>query len=283
MNVRGIGVTHTGMLRSQNEDSMLVDNGTGLYVIADGLGGHAAGEVASTLAVDAVAEFIRDRRKLLARFRQGWGGENELSELASRAVQHACRVVYEAAVANTEYYGMGCTLTVLLVGKTKAGIAHVGDSRLYLDRRGRVRQLTSDHSYACELVRLGIIDTEDIPHVQGGQRLIRAVGLKPTVQVDELLVDLKAGDRFVLCSDGLSMYFEHPRELDDLIAANKFELLPTRLVEFANTAGGLDNITALVVEVEKSSLDALEIITADITPVVNRCRNKRTPSSSSLS
>ena len=251
MNIRGTGRTHVGMERLLNEDCMLVDNSTGLYVVADGLGGHLAGDVASSLAVEAVAEFIRDRRKLLERFRQGWSGEDELTELASRAVSHACRVVHEHALANRECTGMGCTLTVLLVGRRKAAIAHVGDSRLYLERNGRVRRLTSDHTYAWELIRLGIISPAEIASVQGGSRLTRAVGIDRHVEVDELLIDLKPGDRFVLCSDGLSSYLPQPRVLDELLQSAPFEKLPQHMVDFANGAGGHDNVTVVVVEVTR--------------------------------
>ena len=277
MNVRGIGASHVGMRRPRNEDCMLVDNSTGLYVVADGLGGHRAGDVASALAVETVARFIAARRKLLARFRQGWGGEEELSQLAARAVGEACRVVYEKSQSNTEYRGMGCTLTVLLVGRRKAGIGHVGDSRLYWERDGRVRQLTSDHSYAHELVRLGVISADEVATVQGGGRLLRAIGLEPSVAVDQMLIALRPGDRFVLCSDGLWNYLAHPGVLDEQLASGPLDELPGQLVRFANERGGADNITTVVVEVERRSGDSQELSSVDITPVVNRCRDRRTP------
>lgn len=284
MNIKGTGRTHVGMERMLNEDCMLVDNSTGLYIVADGLGGHLAGEVASSLAVDAVAEFIRDRRKLLDRFRQGWSGEDELTQLASRAVSHASRVVHEHALANRECAGMGCTLTVLLVGRRKAAIAHVGDSRLYLERNGRVRRLTSDHTYAWELIRLGIISPTDVAAVQGGSRLTRAIGIDRHVEVDELLIDLKPGDRFVLCSDGLSGYLPQPRLLDELLQSAPLEELPQRMVDFANSAGGHDNITAVVVEVSdvpKSSTPRVstEGSTVDTQPAAPRYYSDSTPSS----
>ncbi|MEM9491418.1 MAG: protein phosphatase 2C domain-containing protein [Myxococcota bacterium] len=247
MNYSGIGLTDVGRRRSRNEDSLLVDDQLGLYVVADGIGGYAAGDVASRLAIHTVVRDIEQRSDDIAAIRRGVGTEAELSSIAAAAVSRASRVVYETGQADGALSGMGCTLTVLLMGQSSAAMAHVGDSRLYLARSGRIRQLSTDHSMAQELADLGFISPTDIAKLNCGHVLTRSIGRQEQVTVQELLIDTKPGDRFILCTDGLSNYLEGPDELSMVLADSTFATSAQCLIDFANTAGGSDNVTAVLV------------------------------------
>ncbi|MEM9489006.1 MAG: protein phosphatase 2C domain-containing protein [Myxococcota bacterium] len=270
MNVRGIGFSHTGACRERNEDSMLVDNLTGLYAVSDGLGGHPAGDVASALAIEAVAQYVNRERAFLNRFRGQWIEEDQLAAIAAGAIEHACRVIYETGQAAAKMEGMGCTLTVLLVGYYQAGIAHVGDSRLYLSRNQRTRQLSSVHTLGHELLRMGVIKEEVVGTLADGDSLMRAVGVTPRVAVDQMLIDLKHGDRFILCTDGLSDHLDQPGDLDQLLDAIPWQSSAEHLVDFANMCGGHDNATAVVVDIDSSKREKRLTFEADTAPLFER-------------
>jgi serine/threonine protein phosphatase PrpC len=248
MRVHGIGHTDTGKQRTQNEDSFLVDDDLGLYVVSDGMGGHAAGEIASALAVAAVEGVVRERSAALDAAREGGLAQEELASIARAAVQAAARQVYHRATSPEGDAGMGCTLTVLLVAGSGAAMAHVGDSRLFLSRDGKMSQLSMDHTLAQELVRAGAFKPEDVRAHPYAHVLSRSVGTQPAVQVDTLEFDVLPGDRLVLCTDGLSEYVEDPAWLAAQIRDRSFDTLAEKLVSHANEAGGKDNITVLLVD-----------------------------------
>lgn len=254
----GIGLTDVGQARLVNEDSLLVDNELGLYIVSDGMGGHAAGDVASREAVAAVAAYVRGEAKLIERIRRGLANEALLPPIAVTAVAEACRAVYQKSVSQPELSGMGCTLTVLLMGRQGAAMAHVGDSRLYLHRHDQVRQLSVDHSLAQELVRLGLITALEAEFVPEGNSLTRAIGVRESVSVDDLLIPLEPGDTFLLCSDGLWDHFRDAQELDDFLCEEDMRVSARALIDFANSSGGYDNITAIVVRVEEEDEDTDE-------------------------
>jgi PPM family protein phosphatase len=256
MKSSGIGYTDKGNVRELNEDTFLVDDGLGLYVVSDGMGGHAAGDVASREAVSVAADYIRTHSILLEQIRSGLTNESLLTSLAVAAVAKACREVYRKATRDPDLTGMGCTMTLLLLGRHKAAMAHVGDSRLYLHRCERVRQLSSDHNLAQELVRLGVITSLDAQFVPEGSSLTRAIGIRESVAIDELLITLEPGDRFLLCSDGLWDYLDDPCELEPFLTQRDAEVSAQSLIEFARTSGGHDNITAVVIEVTGERQDA---------------------------
>lgn len=243
---------------------MLADDDMGLYVVSDGMGGHAAGDVASREAVDTVARHIRNHAELLQRIRGGVASDSLLTSLAASAAVEACRSVHRRAAADPELAGMGCTLTVLLVGRRGAAMAHVGDSRLYLRRNDRVRQLSVDHSLAQELVRLGVITSMEAEFVPEGHSLTRAIGIRETVIVDELFIHTRPGDVFLLCSDGLWDYFADEQDLDEFLAEPDLTMSARALVTFANAAGGHDNITALVVHIDRDHADDSDVAPEDI-------------------
>ena len=213
----------------------------GLFVVADGMGGHQGGEVAANLAVRAVAKAER----------------GSVSDLRN-AVVEANRLVHETAVAQPELHGMGTTLTALAVDQLGEGhqfvVLNVGDSRVYRYRDNQLEQLTEDHSYVAELVRRGEIDDEAASVHPYRNMLTRAIGVHPDVEIDEWLIEPAVGDRFVLCSDGLT------NELDDSAIAEQLAntedpgVIAKALVAAANEHGGRDNSTVLIVDVQAEPL-----------------------------
>jgi serine/threonine protein phosphatase PrpC len=246
--------TDVGLVRSNNQDQLLVS--PGLYAVADGMGGHAAGEVASSTAIKA----------LQAAFAAS--GEHSAESLES-AAKAANRAVWEQARTNRGMLGMGTTLVALAVvehgdGTNGLAVAHIGDSRLYLLREGSLKQLTVDHSLVQELVDDGQISPAQAAVHPQRHVLTRALGVEPTVQVDLIDVAPKHGDRYLLCSDGL------PREAtDEQIAAvlTRFSdpsEAAKEMVTLANTRGGSDNVTAVVVDVlaNEDSPESLIVVPA---------------------
>lgn len=220
-----------GRGRSENEDAYLADEARRLYAVADGMGGHRAGEVASATAIESL--------------REAFGAGRVLDE----AVGEANAAVFAKASANLEMRGMGTTLTaVALLDDHIALLGHVGDSRAYLMRDGGVTQITEDHSLVEQLVREGRLSPEEAAHHPQRAIITRALGIDPEIEVDTYRVDLRPGDRLVLCSDGLTNMVA-----DDAIAGVlRRQPDPQRaaetLVDMANKAGGDDNITVVVVD-----------------------------------
>ena len=249
MHARGYGQTDVGRRREQNEDAFLIDDALGLYVVCDGMGGHLAGEVASATSVEAVGQAVRLHEDLIAAFKRGESDADAIMNLMRDAVGAACENVFALATESLDHAGMGCTLTMLLVLGDKAVLAHVGDSRLYLWRNGKTSQLTSDHTMASELFRAGLIGFEEVATHPYAHVLTRAVGTQPSVNADVLFFDVVPGDRILLCSDGLADHLEGESLLDDVLEADRLASIPEDLVSFANTSGGHDNVTVLVVEI----------------------------------
>lgn len=243
-------LTDVGRVRDHNEDAFLVDKKLQLFVVADGMGGHAAGEVASNLASRTVRDAIAAQRDTLLEFERGHGGttRTDVLRLMENAVQQACAVVYHEGIRDESKRGMGTTLDALLLVGTRGFIAHVGDSRIYLYRQGSVHQLTEDHSLINELLRRGRLSREQIDKLQYKNAVTRAVGVYESVEVDTIDFDVLKGDRFLICSDGLHGYFEES-ELAKLFAETPEDALAARLIELSNERGGKDNITAIVVKV----------------------------------
>lgn len=249
MYAQGVGETNVGRKRDHNEDALHVDNELGLFIVSDGMGGHAAGEVASSMSVETVVQTIRDGRGLISLVREGGAEPSQLVGLVERAVLAACRAVYHRAMSTTRCRGMGCTLTLLLVVDRTGIMAHVGDTRLYLAREGQVHQLSVDHTMAAALARAGIVLAEGGKRSPYGHVLTRSVGTHEAVQVDTLILDLVPGDRFLICSDGLSQYLDDPRWLEDQLSLPQIDAIPQILVDHANNQGGQDNVTALALRI----------------------------------
>jgi PPM family protein phosphatase len=242
--------TDVGRVRDHNEDSFLVDKKLRLFIVCDGMGGHAAGEVASSLAGRTMRDALADERDRLLEFEQGHGGttREDVLRMMEASVQQACLAVHTEGQKDETKRGMGTTLVALLVLGSRGFIAHVGDSRIYLYRQGSVHQLTEDHSLINELLKRGRLTREQIDKVQYKNAVTRAVGVYESVEVDTFDFDVLAGDRFLLCTDGLSGYLEDS-EIPKLFEETVEDQLAQGLIDLANERGGKDNITAIVVRV----------------------------------
>ncbi|HET7787286.1 MAG TPA: Stp1/IreP family PP2C-type Ser/Thr phosphatase, partial [Myxococcales bacterium] len=248
--IRSFARTDVGRKRKHNEDAFLADDPLGLYVVADGMGGHAAGEVASAQAVKSVREAIVEGRAVLEGFSRAPTVESreQAAALMEKAILKACADIYAMGGRETGKRGMGTTVVALVVAGRKAVVGHVGDSRIYLYRSGRAHQLTEDHTIIQEQLKRGLITREQVATAENKNVITRAVGIQPSVPVDTLVTDVLPGDLFLLCTDGLHGYLEED-ELPKLLAQDRPGLADA-LVDLALQRGGKDNVTAVCVAVE---------------------------------
>ena len=235
--LRSAAASDVGLRRRANEDAYAVVPELGLYVVADGLGGHQAGQHASRLAVEATVGVVRSLR----------GAPASLTEKLRYAVTNANREVFEASVQDPERAGMGTTLVALLVEEGRAALAHVGDSRAYRVAAGHIRQLTDDHSVVGELLRSHQISPDDARDHPHRHVLTRALGIRPAVQADLGELDFAPGDVFVLCTDGLTNLVMDEEIAKGVGEGENLERACRHLVELANARGGEDNITVALV------------------------------------
>lgn len=254
--------TDVGKKREVNEDNFLVDKKLSLFVVADGMGGHASGEVASHLAVHEFRNSVDAGRETVERFAKGDPAirPQDVLTLLESAVQAAGHAIYQKGQAEADKRGMGTTTSALLIAGDRGFIAHVGDSRIYMVRAGQVVQLTEDHSLVNELIRRGRITREGIegsPYKAYKNAVTRAVGVYENVQGDTIDFEILPGDQFLLCSDGLHAYLDEPRIIEMLKGEDVTDLTK-RMVDHANVSGGHDNITAVVVRIEGTVTAATE-------------------------
>jgi len=243
------GATDVGMVRTNNEDCFRIVPSLELFVLADGMGGEAHGEVASALAVETVVKHCLE------------GLENPTAPLVGDArpglTPKSCRLmsalhlanqrVFQSAAEHPEQRGMGATLTAAWIDELNLSIAHVGDSRMYLLRTGVLQQLTSDHSLVAEQVRRGILTASEAEASTMQNVLLRALGTQPEVEVDVEQVGLFPNDVLLLCSDGLTRMATEPEIAGALQSEPDPQKAAEKLIRLANEGGGVDNITAVVV------------------------------------
>lgn len=246
MHIRAAHATDVGRERTLNEDYCLVDPALGLYVVCDGMGGHAAGEVASRTAASGVQQYLREREPALRAIDRGEAPIDAAAGLLREAVEHVSRVIYEMGLGDRGKKGMGTTCVALLVRGNKGVMAHVGDSRLYLVRQGRLYQLSEDHTFVQEALRCGMMTPEQAKQSEHQNIVTRAVGPMERVIVDTLVFDLLLDDALMLCSDGLHGYLGDGQELPGLLTGGEPEGVARRLIDLANERGGDDNITTIV-------------------------------------
>lgn len=253
------GSTDVGRKRPHNEDNFLVDRDIGLCIVADGMGGHAAGEVASAMAVETIHEVItRNRELLLQRTEQGTDSEVTVKQvlgLIEGAVQGASARIHAHAQSDPSKRGMGTTLSLLLVLDTLAYVAHVGDSRVYLERGGALRQVTEDHTMAAEMLRLGMVSADRLDRVPHRNAITRAVGIYPNVNVDTFTIEVLPGDQFLLATDGLTGYVTGDQDLIGRLGAQDGEQAIHSLIDLANARGGKDNITVVLLRIGRTEAD----------------------------
>jgi PPM family protein phosphatase len=244
--------TDVGRVRDHNEDNFLVDKGLQLFVVADGMGGHAAGEVASSIAVTTMRDVVSQNRDLLDAIRENSriASTADVLNLLEHAVQKACADIHAMAERDPEKRGMGTTLSALLIIDKRGFIAHVGDSRIYLLRAGRVIQLSEDHSLVAELIRRGKLNPADAENSPYKNAVTRAVGVYESVEVDTIDFEVLPGDQFLLASDGLTGYLE-PADIPAILLPDEEDLkkITEAFILMANERGGKDNITNIIVRV----------------------------------
>jgi PPM family protein phosphatase len=248
ISTESFGKTDVGRKRQHNEDAMLIDHPAGLYMVADGMGGHAAGEVASARAVEVVRQHLTANKQVLKELAKdgNQASHTAAANLVEVAIQRACADIYKTATTDSTKRGMGTTFVCLAVSGNKGVIGHVGDSRVYLVRNGQCHRLTEDHTLIAAQLKAGTITREQAATSQYRNVITRAVGIQESVQVDTLVVDCLPGDLFMLCSDGLHGYMNDD-EVATLVSSTPVAQQSERFVAIANERGGKDNITVVVV------------------------------------
>lgn len=242
----------TGMVRQNNEDQFAVDLSLNLFILCDGMGGQAAGEVASKLGVETILEHCRQAAQdpTLEVF---GGPKSEFSEMTNRlasGIRLSNKAIHEAADQSPTTSGMGSTVVAARLTGNVLSIAHVGDSRIYLFREGALRQLTQDHSLVMEQVRRGLISPEEAEQSELANVIMRALGAEPTVEVDLDEHWVNEGDQVLLCSDGLTRMVPDARIAPILTEPSTAQEASERLVALANELGGEDNVTVILVRLE---------------------------------
>ncbi len=235
--------THIGLVRKNNEDSCFATEKHGCLfaVVADGMGGHSGGEVASRIVIDTAVQFLED---------------SDISDFNTDSIKKllsdANKCVWERALQDKELQGMGSTATLAIIMGRRALIGHVGDSRAYLFRSGKLEQLTKDHSYVQMLIENGYITKEEALRHPHRNIITRAIGAERDVDTDVLTIDLKKGDVILLCSDGLNNAVTDEHICDILLSDE--DAAADRLIEESLSSGGTDNITVFIAKMDGDQL-----------------------------
>lgn len=255
------GKTDIGTVRANNEDNFGYDTRYGIFVVCDGMGGQAAGERASKIAVDTMLTFFRQDSKTRVVGRS-FEGVSQRANLLGQAIQLANQSIHEEAARNMSQSGMGSTIVAVLVEDRFFSIANVGDSRIYLVRDGTIQQLTNDHSLVMEQVRRGLMTQEEAATSQMQNVIVRSLGVEESVEPDLEDHEFAAGDVLLLCCDGLSRFVPDSAMLEIVSRSEVLEKACEDLIQNAKNAGSDDNITCLLIRMVEQSrsgrmLDAL--------------------------
>jgi PPM family protein phosphatase len=243
MRISCAGNTDVGVVRSGNEDSFLLDCSRGLFIVADGMGGHAAGEVASEMAVRIISTELGSLRGL---------SDGEAAGRMRSAIRKANAEIFERTLAEHDKRGMGTTATVMVLFSRRYLIGQVGDSRAYLLREGDFLQLTKDHSYVQEQVDAGLLTPEQARTHPYSNVITRCVGANEDVAPDVYFGNLEKGDQVLLASDGLTGMLEDQQIAGIMNEEENPEVAVSKMITDANRRGGLDNITAIVIRVDST-------------------------------
>jgi serine/threonine protein phosphatase PrpC len=253
--------TDVGLIRTGNEDNYSMVPDRGIFIVADGMGGHAAGEVASEMAVDSIARDLGSFRGISV---------DEAVGRVTTAIRAANAAIFERTLVEHDKRGMGTTATVLILHGNRYLIGHVGDSRAYLLRDGVLHQLTKDHSYVQEQVDAGYLTPEQARTHPYSNVITRCVGASGDVVPDIFSGTCRVGDLFLLASDGLTGMVDDDALAATLRAPGSPEKWVERMVAEANRRGGLDNITAMVVRIDEVDVPAPDPVTTQDTPAAKR-------------
>lgn len=233
-----VAITDVGLKREINQDSVLVDHDLGLYVVADGMGGHRGGEVASAMAVEAVQQFIRDHKGDIQREPQKW--------LVEAYREASARIHHRSTYESPELMGMGTTMVGFFNVNDTAYIANVGDSRAYLFRNPMLWQLTEDHSLVNEQVRAGVIQEDEAGNMVGRNVITRSVGFEREVSADIIERKIEGQELYLLCSDGLSGMISNEK-IADICKKGQLKEIGQKLINEAKKAGGDDNVSVILI------------------------------------
>lgn len=250
MKFEAYGKTDVGRVRTNNEDNFIIDEEIGLFIVADGMGGHNAGEVASKMAVEAIRD---NMRRFIMQGQKGIIGKidpklgERTNQLAS-VIRLSNQLIYECANNQLKNKGMGTTIDCVLLNKNKISIGHIGDSRIYVVRSGKLHQLTQDHSLVAEQVRQGLLTPEEAERSSLKNILTRALGVDETVEVDLVEMDVFEDDILICCTDGLNKTVSDPEILKAVQEMKSPKMIVEHLIDLANVAGGVDNVTAAVIK-----------------------------------
>ena len=248
------GQTDVGRKRAHNEDNFAIMAEYGLYVVADGMGGHASGEIASKMAVDTLHEFFTataDDPERTWPYKMDRSKGYEENRLVT-GIKLCNLRIYEQAQRNAKQRGMGTTLAALFAVEDGIYVAHVGDSRSYRIRDGKIEQLTEDHSLLNDYKKMKKLSAEEIENFPHKNVIVRALGMKESVVVDVSRIEPKEGDIFLLCSDGLSGMVTDPQIQEVLTRTSELEKAASQLIDLANAAGGNDNVTCVLARYHNS-------------------------------
>lgn len=244
------GFSDTGMRRTQNEDHIDFDEDLGIAVLADGMGGHRGGEIASSMAVESILEKLRN---LLNRENSVSITSSQLLEVLSNTISDSSGEIFRAAESNPDLKGMGTTVVATILSGNQLHIGHVGDSRLYLFRENILQCITEDHSLIQDLINKGFYTQEEARRANVGHVVTRALGTNTEVEVDTKVLNVQEGDLLLLCSDGLNDMASDPL-IKDVLSDYRDNMAHTakKLIHLANQHGGKDNISVILAQARKN-------------------------------
>jgi PPM family protein phosphatase len=244
------GMSHVGMKRTHNEDAFRMLPEESLYMVADGMGGHASGEVASQMAVETIESFFKMTTRdeeVTWPFKEEKNLRYDENRLVA-GIKFSNQRIFEAAAREARFKGMGTTIVTAFFTQGGAYLGHVGDSRGYRIRDGRIEQITDDHSLLNDYIKANKLTPEEIEHFPHKNVIVRALGMKETVQVDVNRLDPKPNDYYLLCSDGLSGMIDDNKILELVTTSRDLETACEAMITAANAAGGTDNITVALIQ-----------------------------------
>jgi serine/threonine protein phosphatase PrpC len=254
MRVRFAGDSNVGMKRAHNEDAFYLPESERLAIVADGMGGHASGEVASRMAVETISGFFKatqEEQQLTWPFKMDKGHRYDVNRMVT-AIKLANLKIHEQAQKDPRCHGMGTTVVSALFVDDALVVGHVGDSRLYRRRDGVFEQMTEDHSLLNDYIKMKHLSPEEIAAFPHKNVIVRALGMKDTVQVDVHVDSPRLGDVYLICSDGLSGMIKDEDMAEIAMSDRDLDVVCERLITTANKNGGLDNITVVAVRLEEA-------------------------------
>ena len=242
--MNALGKTHKGIKRANNEDAYIILSEnisclSNLYIVADGMGGHQAGEVASQNAIKAFCDYVRN--KICEK--------DDILDFLTDGTKYANKQVFEESCGDPTYMGMGTTFTVCTIKKNKGYVSHIGDSRVYIINEDGIKVLTIDHSYVQEMVRAGELTQEEADRHPKKNALTRALGTGTNLQVDGYIFDVKQGDKILMCTDGLTNMIDDDEIKSIVMNSVNLDDATEELIRIANENGGTDNITNILIEI----------------------------------